>query len=93
MNADELWLRFQKYLISDERTGISLDISRMRFGDDYLDRMEGAAQKAFAAMRDLEAGAIVNPDEQRQVGHYWLRDAALAPTGASVGDHTRRGGH
>ena len=80
MNADQLWQRFQKYLISDERTGISLDISRMRFGDDYLARMEPAAQKAFAAMHELEAGAIANPDEKRQVGHYWLRDAALAPT-------------
>ena len=81
MNADELWQRFQQYRVSDERTGVSLDISRMRFGDDYFVRMEGAAQQAFAAMRELEAGAIANPDEQRQVGHYWLRDAALAPTG------------
>ena len=52
----------------------------MRFGDDYFSRMEPASQKAMAAMRELEAGAIVNPDEKRQVGHYWLRDAALAPT-------------
>ena len=80
MNADQLWQRFQQYLIKDETTGISLDISRMRFGDDYFSRMEGASQKAMAAMRELEAGAIVNPDEKRQVGHYWLRDAALAPT-------------
>ena len=80
MNANELWQRFQQYLINDERTGISLDVSRMRFGDDYLSTMEGASQKAFTAMRDLEAGGIANPDEGRQVGHYWLRDASLAPT-------------
>ncbi len=80
MNADELWQRFQEYWVSDERTGIGLDISRMRFDDGYFQRMEGAAQKAFTAMRELEAGAIANPDEQRLVGHYWLRDAALAPT-------------
>ena len=79
MNADELWQRFQQYWISDERTGISLDISRMRFSDDYFARMENAAQKGFVAMRELEGGAIANPDEQRLVGHYWLRDAALAP--------------
>jgi glucose-6-phosphate isomerase len=30
-------------------------------------------------MRQLEAGAIANLDEQRMVGHYWLRDAQLAP--------------
>ncbi|MFN2476934.1 MAG: glucose-6-phosphate isomerase, partial [Chthoniobacterales bacterium] len=28
---------------------------------------------------ELERGAIANPDEQRMVGHYWLRDAELAP--------------
>ena len=30
-------------------------------------------------MKALEAGAIANPDEQRMVGHYWLRAPALAP--------------
>ena len=36
--------------------------------------------QALEAMRDLEGGAIANPDEGRMVGHYWLRDAAKAPT-------------
>ena len=31
-------------------------------------------------MQELEAGAIANPDENRMVGHYWLRNAALAPS-------------
>ena len=30
-------------------------------------------------MDDLEKGAIANPDEQRMVGHYWLRNPQLAP--------------
>lgn len=80
MNADELWKRYQQYLVWDERTGISLDVSRMQFSDDFLPRMEAPAQQAFHAMHDLETGAIANPDEKRQVGHYWLRNAALAPT-------------
>ncbi len=80
MTADELWKRYQQYWVWDERTGIGLDVSRMRFGDDFLAGMEGAAQRAFHAMHDLETGAIANPDEKRQVGHYWLRNAALAPT-------------
>ncbi len=80
MDGDTLWQRFQQYWLLDERTGISLDISRMRFPDDYLARMEAPAQKAFAAMQALESGAIANPDEHRQVGHYWLRNASLAPT-------------
>ena len=80
MDGDTLWQRFQQYWILDERTGISLDISRMRFPDDYLARMEAPAQSAFAAMQALEGGAIANPDEHREVGHYWLRNAKLAPT-------------
>ena len=39
-------------------------------------------QKAFAAMAELERGGIANPDENRMVGHYWLRNSALAPTPA-----------
>ena len=31
-------------------------------------------------MHDLEHGAIANPDENRMVGHYWLRNPDLAPT-------------
>jgi glucose-6-phosphate isomerase len=30
-------------------------------------------------MKQLEAGAVANPDEKRMVGHYWLRNPALAP--------------
>ena len=30
-------------------------------------------------MQQLEGGAIANPDENRMVGHYWLRNAELAP--------------
>jgi len=44
--------------------------------------MEAPIQKAFAAMTDLERGAIANPDEKRMVGHYWLRNPVLAPTAA-----------
>jgi glucose-6-phosphate isomerase len=52
----------------------------MRFGDDFFDKMTGRAEEAFARMKELEAGAIANPDENRMVGHYWLRNPALAPT-------------
>lgn len=37
-------------------------------------------ERAFDEMEQLEAGAVANPDEGRQVGHYWLRDALRAPT-------------
>lgn len=31
-------------------------------------------------MRALEEGKLVNMDEERMAGHYWLRDTAIAPT-------------
>jgi glucose-6-phosphate isomerase len=58
----------------------SLDISRMKFPDDFFEKMQPKIGKAFASMRALEAGAIANPTENRMVGHYWLRNPALAPT-------------
>jgi glucose-6-phosphate isomerase len=62
-----------------EELGFSVDISRMNFPDDFFSGMQRKVDNAFAAMRELEAGAIANPDEKRMVGHYWLRNAKLAP--------------
>ena len=59
---------------------VSIDISRMRFPDDFFEKMQPRIEKAFAAMEELESGAIANPDEKRMVGHYWLRNPALAPS-------------
>src|SRR3982751_3354345 len=74
-----LWQRFQNYFLQYDDLGFSLDISRMRFPEEFLDKMQPRVEKAFAAMRDLEAGGIANPDENRMVGHYWLRNSKLAP--------------
>ena len=30
-------------------------------------------------MEKLEGGAVANPDENRMVGHYWLRNPDIAP--------------
>src|SRR5207247_4527997 len=79
MAASSLWQRFQKYFLRYDDLDFSLDISRMRFPDDFFEKMQSRVEKAFAAMRDLEAGGIANPDEKRMVGHYWLRNARLAP--------------
>jgi glucose-6-phosphate isomerase len=74
-----LWQRFQQHFLEYSDIGLSLDISRMRFADDFLERMTPLTRKASGMMDELERGAIANPDEQRMVGHYWLRDAQLAP--------------
>lgn len=59
--------------------GFWLDLSRARLRpmDDATSARLAAALRASA---ELEAGAIANPDENRQVGHYWLRAPRLAPT-------------
>ncbi len=74
------WDRFQQYFVANEQLGVSLDISRVAFTEDWLRGMEPLALKAFTAMAALEKGGIANPDEGRMVGHYWLRAAELAPT-------------
>src|ERR1700692_2333259 len=76
----ELWQRFQKYYTEFPALGLAIDLSRMNFSDDYLASMKTPIQKAFIAMAELEKGGIANPDEKRMVGHYWLRNPALAPT-------------
>jgi glucose-6-phosphate isomerase len=79
MPSSSLWQRFQRYFLRYDDLGFSIDISRMKFPEDFFGKMQGKIDKAFEAMRELEAGAIANPDENRMVGHYWLRNPALAP--------------
>lgn len=82
MNYTKLqwWERFQKYYTEFPELGLAIDLSRMNVDDAFFAAMEPKMQKAFADMDALEKGAIANPDEKRMVGHYWLRNAALAPT-------------
>jgi glucose-6-phosphate isomerase len=81
-SKSQLWQRFQKYYTQFPDLGLALDLSRMAFPDDFFASMEPRLQRAFAAMAKLEQGALANPDEKRMVGHYWLRNPALAPTPA-----------
>ena len=74
------WQKFQKYFLNLEQLGFSLDISRVNFGENFLEKMSAKAQKALSDMAELEKGAIANPDENRMVGHYWLRNPSLAPS-------------
>ncbi len=78
--SSNLWNRFCNFYQHYPEVGFSLDVSRMRFPDEIFSTLAGPIQKAFQGMSELEQGAIANPDEQRMVGHYWLRDATLAPT-------------
>ena len=79
MSEGSTWERYRKYLLDCPSIGMSLDTSRMRFDEAFLEAMAGPMQRAFDAMDRVEGGAIANPDEKRMVGHYWLRNADLAP--------------
>ncbi len=82
------WSRFKKHLYHHADLGVSLDFSRLPFPDDFFSSMEPAMQQAFAAMTKLEAGAIANSDENRMVGHYWLRAPHFAPNPEIAGEIT-----
>jgi glucose-6-phosphate isomerase len=80
MDAVELWQRYQDWLYYHENLELYVDVSRVRFDEAFVETLRPKFAKAFEQMSALEAGAIANPDENRMVGHYWLRDADLAPT-------------
>ena len=76
---EQLWKRFQERYVDYPGIGLAIDLSRVDFPADFFSRMEQPMQHAFQAMAELEKGAIANEDEKRMVGHYWLRNSALAP--------------
>ncbi|MGB3296481.1 MAG: glucose-6-phosphate isomerase [Phormidesmis sp.] len=82
MDAAALWKRYQDWLYYHEGLGIYVDISRMSFDEAFVQQLAPRFDQAFEAMTALEAGAIANPDEDRMVGHYWLRNPDLAPSEA-----------
>ena len=72
--------RFSQELLRYPALGFSLDTSRMDMTPAFTESMKPQIARAFADMVALESGAIANPDEGRMVGHYWLRNASLAPS-------------
>jgi glucose-6-phosphate isomerase len=82
MDTSALWQRYQHWLYYHKGLEIYLDVSRMRFEPEQIESLKPKLDKAFKDMEELERGAIANPDENRMVGHYWLRDPDLAPSEA-----------
>ncbi len=66
-------------LLRHPEVGFSLDTSLMDIPPSFSNGMKEKIVKAFSDMQALERGAIANPDEDRMVGHYWLRKPELAP--------------
>jgi glucose-6-phosphate isomerase len=79
MDNLQLWQRYQDWLYYHPNLELYLDVSRIPFDEDVLASLQPKFERAFQDMAALEQGAIANPDEQRMVGHYWLRAPELAP--------------
>ena len=60
--------------------GFASDFRLVGFPEGYLSENNDMLISALKGMKSLENGAIANPDEERMVGHYWLRQPELAPT-------------
>lgn len=78
----ESWNRYRRELCSVSSLGLTIDASRMDWDEAFRSQMAPSLARAFREMEDLEKGAVSNPDENRRVGHYWLRNPALAPSPA-----------
>jgi glucose-6-phosphate isomerase len=79
MSLELSWARFQRFYVEYPELGMALDTSRVNLTDEFLTKMQEPLSLSFEAMAALERGAIANPDEQRMVGHYWLRRPDIAP--------------
>ena len=80
MNNSVSWNIFQQHYLELPELGISLDTSLMNVPDVLPNSVEILFQRAFRQMHELENGSLANPDENRMVGHYWLRNSELAPS-------------
>jgi glucose-6-phosphate isomerase len=72
--------QYQNQRVDCSELGIALDPSRMGLPTDFPESMQASLDRAMDAMAGIEAGEIANPDENRMVGHYWLRAPQLAPS-------------
>ncbi|MCF7825457.1 MAG: glucose-6-phosphate isomerase [Candidatus Marinimicrobia bacterium] len=71
---------YTKKLFANENLNFYLDMNDANLSESSQHELEPALLAAINEMHELENGAIANPDENRQVGHYWLRNPALAPS-------------
>lgn len=73
------WETYQKSVLRYPELGFALDTSRMDPPAEWSPELQEKIAGAFRDRAAIEAGEIMNPDEGRAVGHYWLRHPALAP--------------
>ena len=71
---------FSAHLLRYPDLTFSLDTSLMDIPSTFYETMMERVTKAYTDLLALEDGNVVNLDEERMVGHYWLRNPELAPT-------------
>jgi len=81
VNYDNLnqWEKFSELLWFNNQLKIWLDISKVIYSNNQFKELEKVFQNVFDSIELLENGAKSNFDENRQVGHYWLRNSSIAP--------------
>lgn len=78
--------RFKKYFFNFPDLGLQIDAGKAGIDGEISQGLEGRLEKAFKGIDDIENGKIMNPDEGRMVGHYWLRAPELAPSVEIAGE-------
>jgi glucose-6-phosphate isomerase len=73
------WDHFRRNLLRYPDLGFALDCSLMDAPEEWSEELREKIERAFADLAKIEAGEVMNPDEGRAVGHYWLRKPELAP--------------
>jgi len=74
------WSEFCQQFHEYPEVGFRLDLSTSGIPPEKMHPLKADLEKALQAMAKLEKGAVANKDEDRMVGHYWLRDSKRAPS-------------
>ncbi len=80
MSNVKAWNNFTNNLYTNSDLGFFLDLSDASIITSKIQSFGGQIHAALKDMDALEKGAKSNPDEDRQVGHYWLRNPDISPT-------------
>src|SRR5437588_3305982 len=80
MSSSSLWQRFQQYFLYYRDPAFSVDISRMKFPDDFFEKMRPKIDNALEGVRALEPGDVAEATGKGMVGDCWLGNPTLAAT-------------
>lgn len=79
MESGHSWQDYRNDIYYNYSLKLMVDISKMGSAPNHFSGLASSLATAYKENAELENGALANVDERRMVGHYWLRDTALAP--------------